>query len=113
MYKLDYIKESLDRSMDQRTEYNIGEYIQVFVKDKPESDFDIEDAILEIYNYIPAHLLTEIDSIYVGMFDEFEEMETNAMYKNGAIYVTNLQDDREDFVDDIVHEIAHSLEEPY
>ena len=47
------------------------------------------------------------------MFDQFKEMETNAMYKNGAIYVSNIQDDAQDFIDDIIHEIAHSLEEPY
>ena len=113
MYKLDYIKESYNRSLDQRVEYDMGEYIQVFIKDKIESDFDIQSAIHKIYTYIPAHLFSEIDTIYIGMFDQFKEMETNAMYKNGAIYVSNIQDDAQDFIDDIIHEIAHSLEEPY
>ena len=113
MYKLDYIKESYDRAKDQRKEYDMGEYIQVFVKDKIESDFDIQSAIYQIYKHVPAHLFSEIDTIYVGMFDEFVEMETNAAYKNGAIYVSNIQDDEQDFIDDIIHEIAHSLEEPY
>lgn len=113
MYKLDYIKESYDRAKSQRKEYDMGEYIQVFVKDKIESDFDIQSAIYQIYSLLPAHMFSEIDTIYVGMFDEFKEMETNAAYKNGAIYVSNIQDDKQDFVDDIIHEIAHSLEEPY
>lgn len=113
MYKLDYIKESYDRAKDERKEYDMGEYIQVFVKDKIESDFDIQSAIYQIYKHVPAHLFSEIDTIYVGMFDEFVEMETNAAYKNGAIYVSNIQDDEQDFIDDIIHEIAHSLEEPY
>jgi hypothetical protein len=91
----------------------MGEYIQVFIKDKIESDFDIQSAIHKIYTYIPAHLFSEIDTIYIGMFDQFKKMETNAMYKNGAIYVSNIQDDAQDFIDDIIHEIAHSLEEPY
>jgi len=113
VYKLDYIKESYDRAKDERKEYDMGEYIQVFVKDKIESDFDIQSAIYQIYKHVPAHLFSEIDTIYVGMFDEFVEMETNAAYKNGAIYVSNIQDDEQDFIDDIIHEIAHSLEEPY
>jgi hypothetical protein len=113
VYKLDYIKESHNRSLDQRVEYDMGEYIQVFIKDKIESDFDIQSAIHKIYTYIPAHLFSEIDTIYIGMFDQFKKMETNAMYKNGAIYVSNIQDDAQDFIDDIIHEIAHSLEEPY
>ena len=35
------------------------------------------------------------------------------MYKDGAIYISNDQDNPEDMLDDIVHEIAHSLETPY
>ena len=46
-------------------------------------------------------------------FEEFEDRDINAMFKDGAIYVSNEQDDVEDMVDDIVHEIAHSLETPY
>jgi Mlc titration factor MtfA (ptsG expression regulator) len=58
-------------------------------------------------------LVSEIDSIFVGIFNEFEEMETNAMFKDGAIYLSNDQDNEDDMVDDIVHEIAHSLESPH
>lgn len=113
MYNLGYLKESYDRSREQRREYDMGEYIQIFIKDKIESDFDIESAIYKIYSHIPAHFFSEVDTIYVGMFDEFKEKETNAAYKDGAIYVSNIQDDMQDFIDDIIHEIAHSLEEPY
>jgi len=113
MYKLDYLKESVSRFSEQREEYDIGGFIQVYVKDKFENDVDIDKVISQIYTSIPHHLLSEIDSLFIGMFDEFEEMETNAMYKNGAIYVSNVQDNEEDVADDIIHEIAHSLEEPY
>ena len=39
--------------------------------------------------------------------------EANAMYMDGAIYLTNDQDDDKDMIDDIIHEIAHSVEELY
>ena len=32
---------------------------------------------------------------------------------DGAIYVTNEQDDDEDFIDDMIHEIAHLVENTY
>ena len=66
-----------------------------------------------ISSYIPSHLFAEIDSVYVGLFDDFEKRETNAAYKDGAIYISNEQDDEQDLIDDIVHEVAHSLEAPY
>ena len=34
----------------------------------------------------------------------------NAFYEDGAIYVTNQQDDEMDMIDDIIHELAHSVE---
>ena len=41
------------------------------------------------------------------------EREINAMYKDGTIYVSNYQSDEEDMVDDIIHEIAHAVEDNY
>ena len=35
------------------------------------------------------------------------------MYKDGAIYISPDQDNEEDLLDDIIHEIAHSLENEY
>ena len=32
------------------------------------------------------------------------------MFKDGAVYVTNAQTNNDDMIDDIVHEIAHSVE---
>ena len=51
--------------------------------------------------------------IIVGWFEEFEERNINAFYDSGAVYISNLQDDQEDMFDDIVHEIAHSVEDAY
>ena len=89
------------------------EGIQVFIKDKISNGIQLKDVLDVINSYIPSHLLGEIDSIYVGMFADFEKKETNAAYKDGAIYVSNEQDSEQDLIDDLVHEIAHSLEQPY
>ena len=37
----------------------------------------------------------------------------NAMYSDGALYISNVQDNNEDMKDDIVHEISHAVEERY
>ena len=62
---------------------------------------------------IPSHLLSGVDIIYIGQFDVFKEKEVNAVFQDGAIYVTNEQSSVKDMVDDIIHELAHSVEEKF
>jgi hypothetical protein len=112
-YKLEYLRASLRNSEQQQREFTMRESVQVYIKDKLTSDIDVQDILDRVNNLIPNHLMSEVDSIFIGMFEEFEETDINAVYKDGAIYVTNDQDDEADLVDDIIHEIAHSLESPY
>ena len=62
---------------------------------------------------MPSHMLSEIEMIIFGWFDEFEERSINAFYNDNAIYVSHIQQDEADLFDDLVHEISHSLEEAY
>ena len=52
----------------------------------------------------------EVEMIMVGWFDEFESRDINAFYKDGALYISNIQDSAQDMYDDIIHELSHSLE---
>ena len=90
----------------------MSENINLYIKDPLTREVDVRSVMEKISNTVPSHLMSEIDSIFVGIFDEFEEMETNAMFKDGAIYLSNDQDDEQDMMDDIIHEVAHSLESP-
>tara|TARA_R100000030_G_scaffold99531_1_gene90747 strand:- start:562 stop:1209 length:648 start_codon:yes stop_codon:yes gene_type:complete len=87
--------------------------LHVYFKDQFFNDIDFEKVISKVESVIPAHLTSEVEMIIVGQIDDFENNNFNAMYKDGTIYVTNMQDDEEDMIDDIVHEFAHSVEEPY
>ncbi len=113
MYNTDYLHMSQKRFENQRREFLMKEEIQVFIKDKITSGINIKNVLDVINSYIPNTLLREIDSIYVGMFDDFIKKDVNAAYKDGAIYISNNQQNEQDLIDDIVHEIAHSLEQPY
>ena len=42
-----------------------------------------------------------------------KEKDINAYFEDGAIYVTNKQDDDMDMIEDIIHEIAHAVEYNY
>lgn len=113
MYNTDYLKVSAERFAEQRKEFVMRTNIKIYVKDKISNNIKIENVLDMISTSIPSHLLSEVDSIYVGMFDDFKEKEISAAFKDGAIYVSNMQEDEQDLIDDLVHEVAHSLEAKY
>ena len=106
----DYIKESASRKPEH---YFIAGNTTVFVKDPLPDNVDISKLLSAVEAKIPNYFLENIDVIYVGQFEILNNREVNALYSDGAVYVTNAQDDVEDMLDDIVHEVAHSLEEVY
>jgi len=82
-------------------------------KDLPDN-IDIDSVLEDVEERIPSFMLSNIESIYIGDFDSLKDREMNAMYADGAIYIASAEIfDDEDLVDDIIHEIAHSLEETY
>ena len=111
-----YISESSSRSKNNSKEQYIFNTIPVYIN--PELFFldghsNIKQVIDMVEKSVPLHLVSGVDVIYVGDFQEFEEKRFNAAYEDGAIYVINVQDNSKDMADDIVHEIAHSIEEKY
>ena len=93
-------------------EYNFGSF-QMFVQDPLPDHIDVHEIFSDIKSVIPDHILESLDVIYVGDFSFLKEREINAMYSDGAIYISNTQDDNEDLKDDIVHELAHAIDEKY
>ena len=88
--------------------------VEVIIKDKIiDPNISIHTVLKKIESKISPKFLVNIDVIYVGDFDFFKDRDIQAMYENSCIFVTNNQDSIEDMCDDIVHEIAHSLEEVY
>jgi len=111
---LNYLRESHNRARANVQDFYTSTGIHVYIKDPLNNDgIDIEKIVALAEEKIPEHLLSEVEMIIVGWFDEFEERDINAFYGEGCLYISNIQDDEEDIFDDIIHEIAHSLEEPY
>ena len=105
---VEYVKRQNKKLVNQK----IGVFDIVF-KDHFINDINHKSVFENINNLLPEHFINNIDVIYVGEFDFFKEREINASYLDGAIYVSNVQDNEQDLLDDIVHEIAHALEESY
>ena len=116
MINSEYILESSERAKDNNRERHIyGDKI-VFIKDVLPYGFNLNYVIDTIENLIPKKLVDNIDAIYIGKFkdlDNGKNLPFNAKYKDGAVYLTNDQDSENDMMDDIVHEMAHAVEQKY
>tara|TARA_Y100001973_G_C5160272_1_gene313144 strand:+ start:591 stop:1277 length:687 start_codon:yes stop_codon:yes gene_type:complete len=109
---IDFITESIKRNKREQKEYSFG-HGYAFVKDPLPDNIDLDYVLDTIEDIIPVAMRAGVDSIMVGDFEEFHERNINAMFKDGAVYVTNAQTNNDDMIDDIVHEIAHSVEDMY
>jgi hypothetical protein len=107
----DFIKDSSRKSVRNQKHFRIFGVIDFYIKDPLPENIDIVKVIAQVEEKIPFHITNEVDAFYVGNFKEFEEKQVNAMYRDGAIYVSNDQDNNADMVDDLIHELAHAAEE--
>ena len=85
--------------------------LQVLVKEPLPENIDITKVFNDVASLLPDHFLKLVDVVYVGDFDFLNERDINALYMDGAIYVSNVQDSNDDMKDDIVHEVGHALEQ--
>jgi len=86
--------------------------ISIIVKDDILFDLDMTD-LEKVIDLFPKSITRNVDYIIFGDFDFLNKLNYNASYKDGAIYVSNRQDNNLDVLDDIVHEIGHSVEDNY
>ena len=86
--------------------------VEIFIKDEIKNkEISLNRVLKSLSKKIPKDFLINVDTMYIGEFDFLKDREVQAMYQNSSIFITNEQDDEEDLLDDIVHEISHSLEE--
>jgi len=107
-----WLNESMNKSKSLKDKYSLHD-IEIFIKDQFPESINMDFVLKYIKARIPYELLRGVDMIYVGKFKHLEDRDANAVYQDGAIYITNDQDDDMDLIDDIIHEIAHSVEELY
>ena len=102
-----YIQNSLKDSNHKTFFKNINVYVLAPLPD----GFDLNYVLTTVEELVPEHLVYGLEGIYIGKFDDLEENDFDALYKDGTIYATNEQEDEDDLIDDIIHEIAHLTEE--
>lgn len=108
---LEYMKKSSANSKKNHKERVFLDGISVIVKDSFTTDVDLDSVLLKLKKSIPHFLFHNVEAIYIGQFKELRERDLNAAYMDGALYLTNEQISERNMLEDIVHELAHSIEE--
>jgi hypothetical protein len=106
-----YVKRSLIEANSKRREYSLYGRIMVLVKDPLPEDIHLADALRSIEERVPERMFHNVDIVYIGEFPELEERDVASAYLDGAIYTTNTHHTSDDFIKNIIHEMAHSIEQ--
>jgi len=106
-----YIKRSLSESAATRREFSLYGRVLVLVKDYMEEDIDLPAALHLIEEKVPESMFYNVDAIYIGEFPELKDRDVSSAYLDGAIYTSNTHDTADDFIKNIIHEMAHSIEQ--
>jgi len=100
--------------MEQLSNFYTGNGIQVYFKDQLIDDkLDVEKIVSKFERVVPQHLLEEVEMIIIGHFDEFEDRNLTAFYKDGALHISNMIMDERGLLTDMIHETAHACETAY
>ncbi len=107
------IKEKNEKIKKKLKDRKLFNRIYVWEKDAVPEEVDIDKALAVLVSKIPKPFFTNVEGIYIGQFPELNKRSLNALFQDNAIYITNLLMDTDDLVKNIVHEIAHAIEEQY
>ena len=95
-----------------RSFHFVFEGIDVYNKKELPENVDIDSILKRINLLLPKHFFDNIESIQVGEFESLKKRHVDAVFQDGSIYIIpSFIQDQEDLTRNIVHEIAHSVEE--
>ncbi len=113
MMLIKHLQEKQKARQNQTADFYTPSGIHVYFKEPMSpKEIDVEKTISNVEDILPPHLLSEIEMIIVGWFDEFEERDLTAFYDGGTIFLSHIQTDDDSMLENIIHEISHSLETP-
>lgn len=110
---LESMKENSEKIKKKLKDRKLFNRIYVWEKDPVTEEVDIDKSLSIIASKIPKHFFSEIEGIYIGQFPELIKRNLNALYSDNAIYVSNDVFDTDDLIKNIVHEIAHAINQQY
>lgn len=108
---LQYLKKSYEKNRQNPIDSLSIAGLRVYIKEPIIGDVDIQSCLQYIAERIPNKMISNVDSVVIGEFSFLKKRNAEGVFKSNTIYITNNQQSNESFIADIIHEIAHSLEE--
>ena len=112
---IDYIKES-NKKAQNRNEYMLFN-VPVYVINKFPNNIEINNILNTVKDIINKNYLDGLEAIYIGDFKDLNRRDIQSMLKDGAIWISsnNIKNVITEplVVENIIHEIAHLLEEKF
>ena len=109
-----HLQEKQNQLLNKQTDFYTTTGIHVYFQEPfTVEEHDLERVMAAVEAKLPEHLLSEIEMVIVGWFDEFAERSINAFYQDGTIFISNLHHTEQDIYSDIIHEVSHSVEGDY
>lgn len=111
---MEQIVQKLKKQQQNRLDFYTPYGLHIYFKDKLiDQSIDVDRVVAKFESIMPKHLLPCIEMIIFGDFEEFYERGINAFYDSNTIFISNVQDDELDILDDLIHELSHGVEEQY
>ena len=88
---LKIINKSNEKYLSEKRRYQLNRDVEIYVKDKPPKNVDINNIIKTIKNNIPDIFLSKVKSIKIGQFDVLKKRGISALHNDGHIYIDNDQ----------------------
>lgn len=108
---IESIKEKNDKIQKKLKDRKLFNKIYVWERDPVSEAVDIDKALEIIARKMPKHYFSNVEGIYIGQFPELIKRDLTALFEDSAIYITNNVFDTTDLLQNMVHEIAHAVEE--
>lgn len=112
-----YLTHSVEKSLKERKEYYLNNNIPVHILKPFPEHINVNNILEELKDMVPYEFISDLEGIYVGEFSELKDRKIQAMFKDGAIYLSNFKEfpdvTEEIIIKDIVHELAHLLEDKF
>ena len=83
------------------------------VSDPANKSISFKRIVKNVFSRLPSIFWNDLESINIGQFKELQKRNLQAMYKKNKIFLSNEVAKEEEYLDDIIHEIAHHIETKY
>lgn len=94
-----------------KVHFSIHGTVPLYFKNGLTKKINIDSVCKRVENILPAYFFKNVSAIAIGQYDTLDDRSVDSVYDKKIIYLTNVQDDEEDIIENIIHEVAHSLEE--